>query len=266
MIFYIGAFVGLIALGAIGFLLWLARAEAVVPAPKVDPASAPTDTDPTAEAADPFQRILARAHSTAGGAWFAIFLFALLSPEPVTQGYKGTILFCLLVAGLAVAFYRIIPAPDAVSGGFYLLNIGVLFIAFTDLISFRVPSPLVLLAPVVGGVAYLSIVRAYALPGRLYTPGYHPTGIVYVLLLSLLTWQALELATQRPTPWSYAVLGGVLLYWITLALYHLTRRPPVQQVPLLPTQTAHLTRQRFILPAAGLLAAHWCLALSVWTL
>ncbi|MEX1020593.1 MAG: hypothetical protein WDZ49_13095 [Litorilinea sp.] len=157
-----------------------------------------------------------------GGAWLAIFLTALISPAPSTPGYKGAILFCLLVLGLALAFDRVIPGPRVVAVGFMMIGLGVLFFAFSDDTAFRLPTPLVLVAPLLGALTYWRV-----LPG----PAASPTPrdlrgdlIVLLVLLVMSTWQAIERWAQLGTVWALLAMLGMLVLWSVLILHRAQMR------------------------------------------
>lgn len=233
-----------------------------------------------------------------GVAWLSIFLTTLISPDPVSTGYKGTLLFCLLIAGLALAFYHSIPAPVSAAGAFLLFELAILYFAFTDLSEFRMPTPLVLLAPALGIVAYLRILRPAIRAPRLpqsattvassgpgspmpgnspstiptpefaplptalpvaplrHAPGLHETGIFFLVLLTMTTWQAVELWAQRSASWTIALLAALLLYWLAIAFHQKSE----QQIA-----APHLAASFTTYTVAAFLLSHLLLAISVWT-
>jgi uncharacterized membrane protein YhhN len=180
-----------------------------------------------------------------GIAWFALFLTALIAPLPFNPGYKGAILFCIIIAGLALLFYRVIPGPDSTAGAFLLINLPVLFFTFISVTSFQLPTPLVLLAPAIGLLAYTRL--------RPPRPELRPAIIAYIVLLAAATWQAAEMVAQYQSIGVVLALIGTLMLWAVAAFHYAAHRRPTA-----PRLTGYTV--------AALLLAHWFLALSIWPL
>lgn len=213
---YFGGFLALGSLAAIGYLLWRGHNGQMEQIPGV-----------------------------MGGAWLSVFLLALIAPDPVTATYKGTVLFCLLLLGLGVAFYRGIPAPAAVAVGIFMLATGVLFMVWQAHTTAGIPSPLGLLAPALAGLVYW---RLWS--GRVAGVGRNdPRGDIVALLtiLMLATWQAIELWTQQTAYWSAFAMLSALTLWSVVGVHlfgtaraglpnSLRVEPAPMPVPIMPTQ------------------------------
>lgn len=140
----------------------------------------------------------------------AAWLVALLTPAPNNLLFKGAVVLGILLAMIALALRQTKLLPGYAAHAHLLITYALYALAFSAQTS-GWPTPLALLLVAVAGLIY------YWLHPFLFELWI--TVAVYVLLLFLATWQALELAMQQPSAWTaWAALVGMLLATIATLL------------------------------------------------
>ena len=135
-------------------------------------------------------------------AMLAIALVAMVAPEPVSVFYKGAIVLALLLALLGETVMMVKGTPLMVGVIFVSFCALLYFFAFGSTVDLQWPTPWVLLIVLyVGAVYYLLGSRL----GEFWFPG-----IIFMLLLALATWMALEAFVQVRQPWALVGLVGVV--------------------------------------------------------
>lgn len=130
-----------------------------------------------------------------------IALVAMVAPEPVSVFYKGAVVLALLLAILGEAVMMIKGTPLMVGVIFVSFCAILYFFAFASLVSLAWPTVWALLIPLF--VAALFYVFKSSL-GEFWFPG-----IVFMALLALATWMALETAFQVRATWAFVGLAGI---------------------------------------------------------
>lgn len=172
-----------------------------------------------------------------------VVIVALLAPEPVDMNYKAGILFGLLVSLVADAFATIPGNPRITVLGLLLIAYFVYLATFASETAFGWPTPWLLVLLLYGALLYWQI-----------APGLREmkiTILLYMAMLGLMTWQALEMALLHGQPWSALAFTGAICLVLASSIESFnTFRTPIRG------GTAYAV--------AAYLIAQWLLAASVW--
>ena len=147
----------------------------------------------------------------------AAWLVALLPPAADHIFYKGAIVLGMLLALIALALRISGFLPSYVAHAFLVITYILYALAFASQTS-GWPTPFALILIVAAGAIYYWL---YPQLAELWS-----SVAIYGTLIFLATWQALELAVQRPTAWmGWAALGGMLLVTVATLLEAQERFP-----------------------------------------
>jgi uncharacterized membrane protein YhhN len=172
-----------------------------------------------------------------------VVLIALLAPEPVDPYYKGGILFGLLVSLVADGLATIPGNPRITVVGLLLIAYFVYLTVFASETALGWPTPWLLALILYGALLYWQIA-----PGLREMKG---TILLYMALLGLMTWQALEMALFHGQVWSaLAFTGAIGLVLASSIEGFSTYRTAI--------------RGGTSYAVAAYLIAQWLLAASVW--
>jgi len=147
----------------------------------------------------------------------AAWLVALLTPASDHLFYKGAIVLGMLLALIALALRVSGFLPSYVAHAHLVITYALYALAFASQTS-GWPTPFALILIVAAGAIYYWL---YPKLAELWS-----SVAIYGTLIFLATWQALELAVQRPTEWmGWAALGGMLLVTVATLLEAQERFP-----------------------------------------
>lgn len=172
-----------------------------------------------------------------------IIFLAVLAPAPVSAIYKGAIIMGLLIALTGDAL-MMIPGTPFIVGLVSFSFVALLDLyGFSSMTSLHIPSPFGLLILVYAGVFYW-VLRQHLI--EFWFPA-----VVLLILMSLMTWQALEMLVQNPSLWAFFGLLGATLLSAAASLFGVRHfLSGIRGDRMMMTGLYHI--------------GQWCLALSIW--
>jgi uncharacterized membrane protein YhhN len=172
-----------------------------------------------------------------------ILVIALIAPSPVSAFYKGAIILALVLS-IVSDLLMMIPGTPLVIGmvGFTAVS-SLFFLAFGSVTALRIPTPWVILLLLYGA---LLIWRLWPNLGELRGPT-----TVFMGVLGLAVWQAMELSVQIGQPWALFALVGSVSLVIASSVLGLDYFLP-------------LFRGKLVLFFSAYYIGQWLIAASIW--
>ncbi len=171
-----------------------------------------------------------------------ISIVGLMAPAPVHIFYKGAAVLALFLSFLAVLFFTLPGNSGPVGLGLATIAYFLYLLAFASQTQFQLPTWWTLLVLAAAALASWWLYR------RIHARW---VALGYLLLLTLLLWQAVELAVQLNQPWVWYAFAGALLHVAANTVLAYDRL------------AAPLTYRNSIL-AILYFAGQACLAWSIW--
>jgi len=172
-----------------------------------------------------------------------ILFLAILAPYPISPTYKGAIIIGLVIALLGDSLMMIPGTPFIVGLISFSFVALVNVFAFGSESSLQIPSPIGILIP-------LYAIALYWVLRKQLLEFWFPT-VVLIIVMSFMTWRALEMFVQDMALWSFLGLLGATLLVAAASLFAFRNfSGGVKGDRLMLTGAYHI--------------GQWCLALSVW--
>ena len=172
-----------------------------------------------------------------------IILLAIVAPYPASVYFKGAIICGMLVALMGDSLMMLPGTPFVVGIVTFSIMALLYLFGFAYEASLQIPSPVVVLI-ILYAIFYYRAISSFL--GEYWFPS-----IVFLVLLSLMTWQALQVFVQTWAMWSAFGLLSTVLLSTSASIFGLHYfRGRMKGDRLLLTLSYH--------------AGQWLLALSVW--